>query len=58
MKKITDNFPYTPCEGWSQEEENELQTLVIKIKWKHPTYEDMERCDELTRKKWKAQGKI
>lgn len=53
-----DNFPYTPCEGWSQEEENELQTLVIKIKWKHPTYEDMGRCDELTRKKWKAQGKI
>lgn len=42
--------------AFSQEEEDELQRLVIKIKWKQPTWEDMKRADELTRKKWKSQG--
>ena len=43
---------------FSQDEENELQRLVTKIKYKQPTYIDMERADTLTRKKWKAQGII
>lgn len=39
-----------------QEEEDELQRLVRKIKWNQPTFEDMKKADELTRKKWKSQG--
>lgn len=42
--------------AFSQEEEDELQRLVRKIKWNQPTYEDMKKADELTRKKWKSQG--
>lgn len=45
-------------DSFSQEQEDELQRLVRKIKWNQPTYEEMKKADELTRKKWKSQGKI
>lgn len=42
--------------AFSQEEENELQRLVRKIKYMQHTHADMEIADKLTRKKWKSQG--
>jgi hypothetical protein len=48
--------PLVSGSAFSQEEEAELQRLCRKIKWNQPTFEDMEKADELTRKKWKSQG--
>lgn len=42
--------------AFTEEEEMELQRLVRKIKYQQPTYDDMEKADALTRKKWKSQG--
>ena len=41
---------------FTKEQEKELQQLVIKIKYQQYTYSDMEKADELTRKKWKSQS--
>jgi hypothetical protein len=48
--------PNVSGSAFSQEEEAELQRLVRKIKYNQPTIDDMEKADELTRKKWKSQG--
>lgn len=48
--------PHVSGSAFFQEEEDELQRLVKKIKWNQPTFDDMKKADELTRKKWKSQG--
>jgi predicted ribosome quality control (RQC) complex YloA/Tae2 family protein len=54
--KLSDAKHLLADSAFSREEENELQRLVRKIQWNQPTYEDMKKADELTRKKWKSQG--
>jgi len=63
MNETLNNAENPPCfihgvsgSAFSQEEEEELQRLVRKIKWNQPTFDDMKKADELTRKKWKSQG--
>lgn len=52
------NSTKPPVSGsvFTEDEEKELQRLVRKIKYQQSTYDDMEKADALTRKKWKSQG--
>ena len=57
-KEQNGNDAKPPVSGsaFTEEEEMELQRLVRKIKYQQPTYDDMEKSDALTRKKWMSQG--
>ena len=57
-QKPIDQIPNVSGSVFTQDEENELQILVRKIKYKQPTIDDMKKSDELTRKKWKAETRI
>ena len=53
-QKPIDQIPNVSGSVFTQDEENELQRLVRKIKHKNPTIDDMKKADELTRKKMES----